>query len=143
MNLRNDLISLCFKSLRELVVARDIQIGHGSNQSAAWELYSTSTLSRLPPHPNIVEMYTAFADYVPQLRGALGDFPAALPARLNPHGLGRNMSLFLVMKRYDCSLRSFLEQAVKQGKNSLMEDKTPLILLAQLLEGVLHICLCC
>lgn len=53
----------------------------------------------LPPHPNIVSMFTVFTDYVPELRGAKGLYPAALPARLHPEGEGRNMSLFLVMKR--------------------------------------------
>ena len=53
---------------------------------------------------------------------------------MNPEGFGRNMSLFLVMKRYDCSLKEFLEQ-----NRSSMEWKTSLKLLTQLLEGVTHL----
>lgn len=54
---------------------------------------------RLKPHPNIVEMYFAFADQVPLLPGAYKNFPQALPVRLLNDGCGRNMTLFLVMKR--------------------------------------------
>ena len=53
----------------------------------------------LPPHPNIVKMYCVFADRVPMLPGSLSLYPDALPARINPAGYGRNMSLFLLMKR--------------------------------------------
>lgn len=53
----------------------------------------------LPPHPNIVAMFNVFADYIPELAGAKGLYPAALPRRIYSEGEGRNMSLFLLMKR--------------------------------------------
>lgn len=54
----------------------------------------------LPPHPNVVTIFSVFTDYVPELRDARGLYPAALPRRINPDGEGRNMSLFLLMKRF-------------------------------------------
>lgn len=54
----------------------------------------------LPPHPNIVDMPCVFVDRVPLLEDGLNLYPHALPARLNPQGYGRNMSLFCVMKRW-------------------------------------------
>lgn len=54
----------------------------------------------LPPHRNIVEMYSVFADRIPDLPGNRLLYPEALPPRIYPEGSGRNMSLFLVMKRY-------------------------------------------
>lgn len=53
----------------------------------------------MPPHPNIVMMHLCFADYVPELIDSHSLYPQALPTRINPEGYGRNMSLFLVMKR--------------------------------------------
>ena len=54
----------------------------------------------LPPHPNIVSMHSALADYVPEgLPEALNEIPEALPVRLNSGGFGRNMTMFLIMKR--------------------------------------------
>lgn len=44
-------------------------------------------------------MFSVFTDFVPELEGCRGLYPAALPARIHPDGEGRNMSLFLVMKR--------------------------------------------
>lgn len=54
---------------------------------------------RLPPHPNVVEMPCVFVDRVPFMEDSMQLYPDALPSRLNPHGYGRNMSLFCVMKR--------------------------------------------
>jgi PTEN induced putative kinase 1 len=51
-------------------------------------------------------------------------------SRLNPDGLGRNMSLFMVMKRYDCSLKEYLS-----AQERPLNWKTSLMLLTQLLEG--------
>lgn len=56
-------------------------------------------IQHLPPHVNIVKMYKSFIDYVPDLPNAKELYPDALPYRLNPEGCGRNMSLFLVMKK--------------------------------------------
>ncbi|CAG2057163.1 unnamed protein product, partial [Timema podura] len=86
---------------------------------------------KLPQHPNIVEMQCAFADRVPDLPGSFTLYPDALPPRINPDGYGRNMSLFLVMKRYDCSLKEYLKE---KGAS----PRTATLLLSQLLEGVAH-----
>nr|CAD7441642.1 unnamed protein product [Timema bartmani] len=86
---------------------------------------------KLPQHPNIVEMQCAFADRVPDLPGSFTLYPDALPPRINPDGYGRNMSLFLVMKRYDCSLKQYL-------KEKDASPRTATLLLSQLLEGVAH-----
>ena len=74
----------------------------------------------------------AFVDHVPNLPGgeAMALYPDALPRRINPNGCGRNMSLFLVMKKYDCNLRQFID--ARQGG---IKWKESLILLTQLLEG--------
>lgn len=53
----------------------------------------------LSPHPNIVAMFSVFTDYVTELQDAVNLYPAALPSRIYPEGEGRNMSLFLLMKR--------------------------------------------
>ncbi|CAL1264327.1 unnamed protein product [Larinioides sclopetarius] len=87
---------------------------------------------RLKPHPNVIEMYFAFADQVPLLPGACKNFPQALPVRLLNDGCGRNMTLFLVMKRYHCSLKDYL-------KNEIPSSKTSLLLFTQLLEALVHL----
>lgn len=56
-------------------------------------------IRRLPPHMNLVKMYRSFTDYVPDLPDSKSLYPDALPRRLNPQGFGRNMSLFIVMKK--------------------------------------------
>jgi hypothetical protein len=57
-------------------------------------------VKRCPPHENIIDVKHAFVDRVPLLPGGIENYPSALPRRLNPDdGFGRNMSLFLVMKR--------------------------------------------
>merc|ERR1712226_1418656 len=100
-------------------------------------LFDTGEYSkRLPPHPNVVEIENAFADRVPPLAEAMSLFPDALPARLNPNGVGRNMSLFLVMKKYDTSLETYL----KSGEQ--ISQRARLVLLTQLLEGVAHLTAC-
>ena len=85
---------------------------------------------QVPAHPNIVELLTVFADQVPALPGDRQLYGDALPTRLNPGGYGRNMSLFLVMRRYDSNLRGYLEQYRDQ-----LSARTSLILFTQLLEG--------
>ena len=84
---------------------------------------------RLKAHPNIVEMVAVFCAPVPALEGAMALYGSALPPRLNPQGLGRNMSLFLVMRSYDCSLADYLA-------NHQPGPRTSLVLFTQLLEGV-------
>lgn len=96
-----------------------------------WEKVIMDQTVHLPPHPNIVMMPGYFCDQIPNLRQARALFPSALPARLNPNGYGRNMSLFLLMKRYDYSLRDYLRSEV--------DMRTRIILFAQLLEAVAHL----
>lgn len=81
---------------RETVPARR---HYGNDELAIWEQRLAENTVTLPPHPNIVAMYYVFADRIPMLPGSWGMYPDALPTRINPHGSGRNMSLFLVMKR--------------------------------------------
>ncbi|XP_064461289.1 serine/threonine-protein kinase Pink1, mitochondrial-like [Ornithodoros turicata] len=87
----------------------------------------------LPSHPNIVNMLVAFADRMPLLPNAQQLYPNALPTRLHRRGYGRNMTLFLVMKRYHCTLREFLRSGASLG------GRVALALLCQILEGILHI----
>lgn len=81
---------------KETVPARK----HGSNEFASWDRKLAEMKMTLPPHPNVVAMYYVFADRIPALPDSLGIYPDALPVRINPEGSGRNMSLFLVMKRF-------------------------------------------
>lgn len=87
---------------------------------------------KLKPHPNIVEMYFAFADQLPLLPGAFTSYPQALPVRLLNDGCGRNMTLFLVMKRYHCNLKEFLETYD-------VSARTALLIFTQLLEALVHL----
>lgn len=96
-----------------------------------WERKIIEQTAFLPPHPNIVLMPGYFCDQIPNLRQSRDYFPSALPKRLNPNGYGRNMSLFLLMKRYDKNLRDYLMNDIA--------IRTKIILLAQLLEAVAHL----
>lgn len=88
---------------------------------------------RVSAHPNVIRVYRAFTADVPLLPGAQEEYPAVLPARLNPDGLGNNRTLFLVMKNYPCTLRQYLAgSSPSRREGSLM--------LLQLLEGVDHLC---
>ena len=53
----------------------------------------------VPAHPNVIRVHRAFTADVPLLPGAREEYPAVLPARLNPDGIGYNRTLFLVMKK--------------------------------------------
>uniref|UniRef100_A0A182N5I4 non-specific serine/threonine protein kinase n=1 Tax=Anopheles dirus TaxID=7168 RepID=A0A182N5I4_9DIPT len=98
----------------------------------AWEKSLMEKTNFLPPHPNIVEMYGVFCDQVPDLSMSATLYPMALPQRLNPHGYGRNMSLFLLMKRYNINLKDYLQQPG-------VDMRTRILLFAQLLEAVAHL----
>jgi serine/threonine protein kinase len=87
----------------------------------------------LPSHPNIVEMLGVFCDQIPDLRKSKSLYPMALPQRLNPGGYGRNMSLFLLMKRYHSSLHDYLV------KTASADMKTRILLFTQLLEAIAHL----
>jgi PTEN induced putative kinase 1 len=76
-------------------------------------------------------MFGAFCDQIPNLRYSTDLFPMALPPRLNASGYGRNMSLFLLMKRYNYSLNEFLA-------NQEVSMRTRILLFAQLLEAAAH-----
>ncbi|XP_053988950.1 serine/threonine-protein kinase Pink1, mitochondrial [Hylaeus volcanicus] len=113
---------------RETVPARK----HINNEELSeWEAKMEEKKAKLPPHPNIVAIYYAFADQIPALPGSLRMYPDALPARINPQGSGRNMSLFLLMKRYDITLQQYL-----RDRNTNIRES--ILLFAQLLEGVAH-----
>lgn len=120
-----------------------------------WEQRMADNKRTLPPHANIVAMYSVFADRVPYLPGSIKMYPDALPARLNPEGSGRNMSLFILMKkfvrfylvcvcfaifiyksffcifRYDVTLKEYVNERQLNVRKSIL-------LFAQLLEGVYH-----
>lgn len=91
------------------------------------------TPKRVTAHPNVIRVYRAFTAAVPLLPNALDEYPAALPARLNPAGLGNNHTLFLVMKNYPCTLQQYLQVCVPSSIHGSM-------MLLQLLEGVDHLC---
>ncbi|KAL0277022.1 UNVERIFIED_CONTAM: hypothetical protein PYX00_004451 [Menopon gallinae] len=85
----------------------------------------------LPPHRNIIEMYCAFADRIPELPDCRSLYPDALPSRINSDGYGRNMSLFLVMKRYHYSLKEYI-------RDKKPSQRVSILVLTQLLEAVAH-----
>ncbi len=118
---------------RETLPARELHLVDESILEWSDELASRSG-RKIPAHANVVDMSVAFTDFVPDLKEAMAQFPDALPRRLNPDGFGRNMSLFLVMKRYDCSLKEYLLR--QRGDQAW---RTSLLLLTQVLEGVTHL----
>lgn len=103
-----------------------------NNEIAEWEKSMGMSTVILPPHPNIVAMHCIFTDRIPDIPGSRTLYPDALPSRINPDGYGRNMSLFLLMKRYDTSLKEYLSKKRPEVREGIL-------LLAQLLEGVAHI----
>lgn len=104
-----------------------------NSDAEGWEKQLMEQTVQLPPHPNIVLMVGVFCAQVPNLMQSSSLYPMALPQRLNPQGYGRNMSLFLLMKRYEYSMCEYL----KSSKDISM--RTRLLLFAQLLEGVAHL----
>lgn len=103
-----------------------------NSEAENWEKIIMKQTVVLPSHPNIVFMPGYFCDQIPNLQLSRELYPNALPARLNPSsGYGRNMSLFLLMKRYDGNLRDFLDQDI--------DNRTRIIVFAQLLEAVAHL----
>lgn len=104
-----------------------------SNADAdGWEKQLRDQTVQLPPHPNIVLMVGVFCAQVPNLMQSNSLYPMALPQRLNPQGYGRNMSLFLLMKRYEYSLCEYL-------LSTDISMRTRLLLFTQLLEGAAHL----
>lgn len=88
--------------------------------------------TKLPSHPNIVTMHGVFVDQIPELPRAREMFKNALPPRLHENGYGRNMTLFLVMKKYHLNLKDYLKY------NRPTTDQS-LSLLTQLFNGVGHL----
>lgn len=121
-------IAILRSMYRETVPARKI---YKDEELADWEQRMAENKAVLPAHPNIVAMYCVFTDRFPAIPGSLRMYPDALPARINPQGSGRNMSLFLVMKRYDMTLKHYLQ-------NHDVGRRESILLLAQLLEGAAH-----
>nr|CAH7749211.1 unnamed protein product [Callosobruchus chinensis] len=97
-----------------------------------WEIELSRRHRHLPQHPNIVAIFSVFTDYIPELEDCRGLYPAALPKRLHPEGEGRNMSLFLLMKRYETSLQDYLSTVCPSTRTSIL-------LFTQLLEGIAHL----
>lgn len=101
-------------------------------EESLWLAKHRVKLKLLPPHSNIVDMQGIFVDHVPKIDNDEQRYPAALPTRLNPeNGLGRNKTLFLVMKKYDMTLKSFVSQTD-------VNLNTRCFLVAQLMEGIAH-----
>lgn len=100
----------------------------------SWYIWNRVKLKSLPQHANIVDMYGAFVDSfdVPQISDAMETYPAALPKRLYSNGLGRNMTMYIVMRKYDMTLRQYLQQYNP-------DIHTRCLLLTQLLEGIVHL----
>lgn len=133
---------------KETIVAQSLN----KDNSAQWLLKGDDQIC-ISPHPNIVKMYTAFVDDVPVMSDSMDLYPDALPKRLacfskakqyfhqpiirriNPHGYGRNMSLFVVMKRYRSSLRTYLSERPPSSSTW----RSNLIILTQILEGIVHL----
>lgn len=86
----------------------------------------------LPPHPNLVTMHVAFPDRVPDDLPNATEFSNALPSRLTSVGYGRNMSLFILMKRYEMNLSEYLSK-------EKVETREAILIFAQILEAIAHI----
>lgn len=86
----------------------------------------------LPIHPNIVCMFGFFCAPVGDFDDGALLYPFAQPPRINPQGYGRNMSLYLVMKRYDTCLKELLKDESLSARNRML-------LFTQLLEAIVHL----
>uniref|UniRef100_UPI00398F3FEE serine/threonine-protein kinase PINK1, mitochondrial isoform X2 n=1 Tax=Pristiophorus japonicus TaxID=55135 RepID=UPI00398F3FEE len=86
----------------------------------------------MKPHPNIIQIERAFTADFPLLPGAWIEYPDVLPTRFNPSGFGYNRTLFLVMKKYPCTLRQYLQACIS-------DTKLATLMILQLLEGVDHL----
>lgn len=128
-DIQSSAMSILKAMYRETVPARLYYSNVGISD---WEVELSQRNKQLPPHPNIIAIFSVFADYVPELENCRGLYPAALPSRIYPEGEGRNMSLFLLMKRYNTNLRDYTASAVPSKRTSIL-------LFAQLLEGVAHL----
>ena len=112
-----------FKAMKKEIIVADQIACLGLDQD----------IPKIGHHPNIVKMHLAFSDYVPHLSDSMELYPSALPSRINPNGYGRNMSLFMVMKKYQCNLQEYLNGTQDWPWRSR------LMLLTQILEGLVHL----
>lgn len=104
-----------------------------NDRETVWEKQLHDQIIHLPIHPNIVCMYGYFCDEIRNLPDCKHLYPLALPQRIHPTGYGRNMSLYLLMKRYNHTLRNYLELETN------LSTRIRLLLFAQLLEGIVHL----
>lgn len=86
----------------------------------------------LPIHPNIVCMFGFFCAPVGDFHDGALLYPSAQPPRINPQGYGRNMSLYLIMKRYDTCLKELVKEESLSARNRML-------LFTQLLEAIVHL----
>ncbi|XP_011416907.3 serine/threonine-protein kinase Pink1, mitochondrial [Magallana gigas] len=115
--------------IKEITPAR---LSPEMEEESLWLVKHRVKLKTLPPHSNIVDMQGIFVDHVPKIDNDEHRYPAALPTRLNPeNGLGRNKTLFLVMKKYDMTLKSFVSETD-------VNLNTRCSLVSQLMEGIAH-----
>lgn len=121
--------SILRSMFRETIPARMHFI---SGDFAPWMRSMYEGLSILPPHTNIVAMHCAFVDSVAELPESISEYPAALPRRINPTGYGRNKTLFLLMKKYNTTLKDYMVMENVEGREAIL-------IAAQILEAVSHI----
>ncbi|GAB0090756.1 serine/threonine-protein kinase PINK1, mitochondrial [Sergentomyia squamirostris] len=128
-DIQSNALSIVRAMFRETVPAK-----HRALEVAGFWQHLAEQATMLPPHPNVVSMLGVFCAQMPNLEGARHLYPSALPPRLHESGFGRNMSLFLLMRRYHCSLADYMQ--TKGGKTT---TRYALLLFAQLLEAVAHL----
>ncbi|XP_034656489.1 uncharacterized protein LOC117893703 isoform X3 [Drosophila subobscura] len=128
-DIQSNALSILRAMYKETVPARQRRMNTAAEE---WERLLQNQTLVLPPHPNIVCMFGFFCDEVRNFPDGHLLYPIAQPQRINPQGYGRNMSLYLLMKRYDHSLRGLLD-------TQELSTRTRILLLAQMLEAVTHL----
>ncbi|XP_034490005.1 uncharacterized protein LOC117793733 [Drosophila innubila] len=128
-DIQSNALSILRAMYKETVPARQRRMNASADE---WERLLQHQTLALPPHPNVVCMFGFFCDEVKNFTDGHLLYPIAQPQRINPQGYGRNMSLYLLMKRYDHSLRGLLD-------TSELSTRSKILLLAQMLEAVTHL----
>ncbi|XP_030568298.1 uncharacterized protein LOC115768021 [Drosophila novamexicana] len=128
-DIQSNALSILRAMYKETVPARQRRMNASAEE---WERLLQHQTLTLPPHPNVVCMFGFFCDEVRNFTDGHLLYPIAQPQRINPQGYGRNMSLYLLMKRYDYSLRGLLDA-------NELSSRTKILLLAQMLEAVTHL----
>ncbi|TDG42910.1 hypothetical protein AWZ03_010661 [Drosophila navojoa] len=128
-DIQSNALSILRAMYKETVPARQRRMNASAEE---WERLLQHQTVTLPPHPNVVCMFGFFCDEVRNFPDGHLLYPIAQPQRINPQGYGRNMSLYLLMKRYDYSLRGLLD-------TTELSTRTKILLLAQMLEAVTHL----